>query len=114
MGILESHEGYTPFTYALPCAVLLFDYSELYLVIYYRTSSLGWPPPSGTWSFNQVSPYRWEMTGNMDGRLLRQSHMQGIPFDDPLVESCQIPPSSPSEGGDVEGPCARVSFCGQE
>ncbi|XP_043851103.1 FERM and PDZ domain-containing protein 4 isoform X2 [Dromiciops gliroides] len=64
----------------------------------HRTKASGWPPPSGTWSLNQVPTYGWEMTANRDGRDYFIDHMtQGVPFEDPRFESCQIIPPAPRQ-----------------
>ncbi|XP_008263269.3 LOW QUALITY PROTEIN: FERM and PDZ domain-containing protein 4 [Oryctolagus cuniculus] len=62
----------------------------------HRTKASGWPPPSGTWGLDPVTPCGWETMTNRDGRDGFLSHMtQAIPCDDPRLESCQILPPAP-------------------
>nr|KAF6435428.1 FERM and PDZ domain containing 4 [Rousettus aegyptiacus] len=63
----KDHEGETWQTFSIPWGFgqAVEDGGH---VCHHRTKSSGWPPPSGTWSLNQVPPYGWEMMANRDGR----------------------------------------------
>ncbi|XP_043851104.1 FERM and PDZ domain-containing protein 4 isoform X3 [Dromiciops gliroides] len=76
----------------------VFSFVKIAKLSSHRTKASGWPPPSGTWSLNQVPTYGWEMTANRDGRDYFIDHMtQGVPFEDPRFESCQIIPPAPRQ-----------------
>ncbi|KAL4635737.1 FERM and PDZ domain-containing protein 4-like [Arapaima gigas] len=66
----------------------------------HRIKSMGWPPPSGTWSASSAPPYGWDMASSREGRdcfvngsqssSLEEVHLDGGPLVPPAPRKVEM------------------------